>query len=190
MVAACVYYLLFGYFNIGHVVNQSPSDAASAAGVYEAVLRPCVERIFPVDKLRVQNHVALLALRLDVGQPVPCLQVFCARHGGCRRGGGKVAGRGCVVMSFGAEYAVYPSVLMFGKAHVVYVRGRDDVVGHGYGIVPEAEVVNSVGAFGHRKERLSVSSLHTDDQEILAVELDCARVERGVYAYTLHQVRV
>ena len=62
-------------FGVGDVVDECPADAAAGAGVDESVLRAGVEGVLPVDELRVEDDVALLALRLEVGQPLPGLQV-------------------------------------------------------------------------------------------------------------------
>ena len=138
----------------------------------------------------MEDYVALLALRLEVGQAFPGLEVFGAGDGCGGRGGREVAGGCRVIVAFGTEYSVNPAVLVPGEAHVVDVGGRDYVVRHGHGIVPKAEVVNPVGALGHCEERLAVGTLHADHQQVLAVHLYRAGVEGGVHADALHQVGV
>ena len=90
-------------------------------------------------------------------------------------------------MTLGTEDAIHPAVLVCRQAHVVDVCCRDGILGHGDGIVPEAEVIDSVRALGHSEERFSVGALHTDDKQVLAVPLDGAAVERGIHADALKQ---
>ena len=90
-------------------------------------------------------------------------------------------------MPLSTKDAIDPAVLVSCQAHVVDVGGRDDVLGHGDGIVPEAEVVDAVRALSHSKERLAVGSLHTDNKQVLAAPLDGAAVERRIHADALQQ---
>ena len=76
---------------------------------------------------------------------------------------------------------------MLRDAHVVDIGGRDDVVGHGDRLVPEAEVVDAVGTLRHGEERLSVGAFHAHDDDVLVVPLDGATVERRVHHDALHQ---
>ena len=139
----------FLHFGVGDVVNQRPADASAASGVDESVLRAGIEGVFAVDKFGVEHHVALLALRFQVGQAFPRLQFQVGQAfprlqvlgagdagGGCSRR--EVACRSVVVVAFGAEDAIYPAVFVGGEAHVVDVGGGDDVIGHCHGVVPEA----------------------------------------------------
>ena len=99
----------------------------------------------------MQHHVALLALGLEVGQTLPVDKVLGAGDatGGC---GSREVARLVVVMTLHAEEAVDPAILVAGEAHVVDVHAGDVILGHGDGMVPEAEAVNPVGAFGHGEE--------------------------------------
>ena len=93
-------------------------------------------------------------------------------------------------MAFGTENAVYPAVFVRRETHVVNVGGGNHIFGHRDGIVPEAEVVNAVGAFGHGKERLAVGSLHAHHQYILSVPLDGSRIQGSIHSDAFHQVGV
>ena len=93
-------------------------------------------------------------------------------------------------MAFHAEKTVNPPVLVCRQSHVIHVDCRIVGIGHGDRMVVETEVVDAVGAFGDGKERLAVGTFHADNEHILAVPLDCARIKRGVHAYALHEVRV
>ena len=79
-------------------------------------------------------------------------------------------------MAFGTEYAVNPTVFVGGEAHVVDVGGRNYIVGHGDGIVPKAEIVYAIGAFGHGKERLAVVTLDAHHQQVLTIPLNELKV--------------
>ena len=171
------------------VVDQCPADAATRSRVDEAILRTSVERIFAVDKLGVEHHVALLRARAEVGQALPRDEILRAGDAGCGRRGREVAGLR-VVMALGTEDAVDPSVLMGSDAHIIDIRCRNDVLGHRDGLRPEAEVVDAVGTLGRGEERLAVGTLHTDNEHILVMPLDGAAVERGVHHDALHQVGV
>ena len=135
---------------IAYVVDKGPAYAAAAAGVDEAVLRAGVEGILAVDKLRVQHHVALLRLALEVGQTLPVLEVLgaCYAASGC---GGRQVARTRVIVTLHAEETVDPSVLVSRQTHVIHVGGRIVGVGHRDGTLAEAEVVHTVGALGYGK---------------------------------------
>ena len=169
-----------------HVIYQSPADATAAAGVDEAILRTGIESIFPIDELRMEHHVTLLRLRLQVGQPVPRLEVFSAGNTSSGSGCREIAGL-FVIMTLGTEYTVNPAVFMLCDAHVVDVRGRNHVFGHRDWFIPEAEVIDTVRAFGHGKERLTVGALHTAYQQVTAIQFDGSCIQYGVYHDALHQ---
>ena len=172
------------------VVNQCPADSSSASGIDESVLRTGVEGVFAVYKFGMKHDVTLLALRFQVGQAFPCLQVFGAGDAcsGCSRR--EVACRSIVVMAFGTKYAVYPTVFVGGEAHVVDVGGGDDVIGHRYGVVPKAEVVYPVGAFRYGEERLAVGTFHAGYEQVFAVPFNRSRVKHGVHSDAFHQVGI
>ena len=79
---------------------------------------------------------------------------------------------------------------MLGEAHVVDIGGRYDIIGHGDGLGPEAEVVDTVGTLCHGEERLAVGTLHTDNNDVFPVPLDGTAVERGVHHDALHEIGV
>ena len=102
----------FLHFGMGDVVYQGPSDASAAACLDEVVLRTGVEGVFAVDKLGMEDDVALLAAALEVGEAVPGLEVLGTGNAGSGGGAGEVALRGAVVVALGTEDAVYPSVFV------------------------------------------------------------------------------
>ena len=75
---------------------------------------------------------------------------------------------------------------MSREAHVVYIRCRNHVFGHGDRIIPETEIINAVGALGYGKERFAVSALHTHHQQVLAVPFDGTRVHGRIHTDTFH----
>ncbi len=137
----------------------------------------------------MQHYVTLLRLRLQVGQALPCLQVFGAGDTSCCSGCTQVAGL-AVVVTLSAEDTINPAILMLCDAHIINIGSRDDVVRHGDRLLPEAEVIHAVRRLGHGKERLAVSTLDTNYQTILALPFDGSRIQRGIHHDTLHQVRV
>ena len=119
----------------------------------------------------MQHHIALLTLRLEVGQTVPCLQVFRTGDTSRCRSGTEVAWLR-VVVPLGTEHAINPAILMLCDTHVIDIRGGNHIVGHRDRLFPEAEVVDAIRTLCHGKETLSVGSLHTDDEQILAIPFD------------------
>ena len=177
------------HLSMGDVVDQCPADAATAARIDETILRTGVEGVFAIDELRVQHNVALLRLRLQVGQTIPGLQVLGARNA-CRSGCRREVARLCVVVTLGTEHTVDPAVLMLRDAHVVDVGGRNDILGHGDGLVPETEIVDTVRRLSHGEERLAVGTFDTHYEAVLSVPLDGSAVERSIHHDALHEVGV
>ncbi len=134
----------------------------------------------------MQDDIPLLALADKVGQAFPVDEVFRPGDAAFGSGGGKVAGL-AVVVAFGAEESVDISVLMRGEAHVVDIGSGDDVVGHCHGTFPEAEVVDSVGAFGDGEERFAVAAFDSHHDDVFALPFHSSGVEGCVDAYTLHE---
>ena len=76
---------------MGNIVDERPADATATASIDESILRTGVESILAINKLWMQHHVALLAFGLQVGQPLPLLQVLRAGNTGGGGGGTQVA---------------------------------------------------------------------------------------------------
>ena len=93
-------------------------------------------------------------------------------------------------MAFGTKHAVDIPILVLGKAHVVDVCCGIVGLGHGYRLVPKAEIVYAIRAFGHSKKAFAVAPFNTNHQQILVAPLHCARIERGIHHDALHQVGV
>ena len=93
-------------------------------------------------------------------------------------------------MTLGTEDSVYPAVFVGGEAHIVDIGGRYHIFRHRDGIIPETEVIHTVRTFRHGKERFAVSAFHTQQQQVFAIPLDGAGVERGIHADAFHQVGV
>ena len=74
------------HFGMGDVIDQRPSDSSAATGINESVLRTGIKRILAVYKFRMQHHIALLALALQIGQTLPRLEVLGTGNGRCSRG--------------------------------------------------------------------------------------------------------
>ena len=178
-------FLLLDYCAV-HGIYQSPANAAAASRVNESVLRTCVEGIFAVHKLRVQDNVPLLAAGLDIRKPFPVHKVL-GTGNACRCCcGGKVSFKG-VVLALHAEYAVDPAVLMSRKAHVIDVGCGLSPFRHGDGTGPELEIVHSVGAFGYGEETLTVIAFHAHYKHVFAVPLDGAGIKGCIHPNPFHQ---
>ena len=131
----------------------------------------------------------VLALRLQVGQSFPGLQVPCARYGRRGRGCREVAWA-TVIVALGTEHAVDPAVLVLRQSHVVDVRGGLLRVGHGDGLLPEAEVIDAVRTLGNGEEALAVGPLHAAHQQVAPIQADGSGVQHRVHHDALHQVGV
>ena len=79
---------------------------------------------------------------------------------------------------------------MLCDAHIVDVRSGNHVIGHGDGLVPESEVVDTIGRLSHSEVTLSVGSLNANHQYIFAIPLDGPRVQGCITHNALHQVGV
>ena len=156
---------------MGDVVDECPSDASTGTRVDEAVLRTGIEGIFAIDELRMEHNVTLLRLGLQVWQTIPGLQVLRAGDGSGSSSSREIS-RLRVVVTLGTEHAIDPAVLVLRDTHVIDICGRNHIVGHRDRLVPETEVVDTVGRLGHSEETLAVGTLHTNDKHILAVPLD------------------
>ena len=169
-----------------HGIYQSPANAAAASRVNESVLGACVEGIFAVHKLRVQDHVSLLAAGLNIRKPLPVHKVLRAGNACSGRCGGKVSLQG-VVLALHAEDAVDPAVLMGREAHVVDVGCGLSPFRHGDGTGPELEIVHSVGAFGYGEETLTVIAFHAHYKHVFAVPLDGAGIKGCIHPNPFHK---
>ena len=185
---------------MGDIVDQCPSDASTRACVDEAVLRSRVERIpstldgfaihhFGVDELGMQDDIALLADRLQVGQAFPRDEVAGACDASCGCGGAEVAWAS-VIVALNAEDAVDPAVLVLRQAHVVDIRCGHVALWQGDRLGPEAPAVDAIGRFGHGEETLTIGTLDATDHQITAIQLDGACVQHGIDHNALHQVGV
>ena len=174
---------------IFHVIYQRPANSASVSGVDKAVLRAGVQGIFPVNELRVQHHVALLASAADIAQALPVHKVLGTGHAGSGRCGREVS-RCRMVFPLHAEDPVNPAVFVGGQAHVVHIGGGFSVLGHGDRMRPELEMVHAVGAFRHGEEGFAVRPFYPGHHHILAVPFDGAGIEYGMNADPFHQIRI
>ena len=93
-------------------------------------------------------------------------------------------------MTLSTEYAVNPAILMLRDAHIIDVRGGNHVVGHGDRLLPETEIVDTVGRLGHSKEGLAVGTLDTNHKAVFALPLDGTAVQRGIHHDTLHEIGI
>lgn len=88
VVVAHAYDFLLFDFDILHAVNKRPADSSAISGINETVLGTRIERIFSVNKLRMQHHITLLRAGLHVRQPLPVDKIPRPCHtggGSCRR---------------------------------------------------------------------------------------------------------
>ena len=182
--------ILLGNDGMLHAIYKGPADSAAAARIDESVLRTCIKGILAVHELRVENDVALLRLRLEIRKALPVHEVLGTCDAGCSNSRRKISRWSIRILALYAEDAVDPSVLMGGQTHVVYVCRRLAIFRHSDRTVPETEIVHTVRTFCHSKERLAVSTLDTHHENILSVPLDRTRIECGMDAETLHEVRI
>ncbi len=93
-------------------------------------------------------------------------------------------------MPLDAEDSVDPTVFVSRQTHVVEVRLGGIETRNGYRSRPEAESVDPGFAFGHGEKRFAVVALDADDEQIAAVVLYGAGIERAVYAETFEQMGI
>ena len=93
-------------------------------------------------------------------------------------------------MTLSTEHTVDPTVLMLCDTHIIDIRGGNHIVGHGNGLVPETEVIDTVGRLGHCEETLTVGTFYAHHEHILAVPLDGTGVQGGITHDALHQIGV
>ncbi len=181
--------LLLLHLRMGDIVYQGPANAATRTGIDKSILRTGVEGILAIDELRMQHYVALLRLRLQIGQTLPSLQVL----GTCDTCGSSSSTEVAwlrVIVTLGTEHAINPAILVPSDTHIIDIGGRYHIVGHRDGLVPEAEVVDTIGRLGHSEERLTVGSLHAHYQAVFPLPLDSTRIQRGIHHDALHQVGI
>src|SRR5947207_15003974 len=75
VIGALVYDPFFFNEGVFDVSTQAPPDAAAAAGLNEIILRAGVKSVLTVNKLRMQDDVALLRrASFEISQSLPVLQ--------------------------------------------------------------------------------------------------------------------
>ena len=171
-----------------HCINECPTDTTAATCVDETVLRAGIEGVLAVHELWVKNNVTLLRLRLEVWKTLPVHQILCACNTCCCNCRRKIACRRIRILAFNTEDAVNPTILMCCESHIVYISRRLTIFRHCDRTIPETEVIHSVRALCHRKERLAVSTLDTNYKNILSIPFDCSGIEGGMHLETLHEI--
>ena len=188
VIVAMVDDLLISNDHMLHAVHESPAYSTTVSGIYESVLRTCVEGIFTIHELRMKNHVALLRSRFHIRKALPVDKVLGASNtgsGNCRR---KVTWSRSGILALYAEDTIDPTVLMCSQTHIIYICRRFTIFRHSDRTLPESEVIHSVRALCHRKERLSVSTLDTNYKDIFSIPFDCSCIEGCMHLKTFHKI--
>ena len=76
------------------------------------------------------------------------------------------------------------------ESHIIDVGSRNNILRHGDRLIPETEVVNTIRTLCYGKETLAVSTLNTNNEEILTIPLDGTRIERSIHHDALHEIRI
>ena len=137
----------------------------------------------------MKHHITLLALGFQVWQTFPVDQIFGTCDGSRSSSSAKVAGLS-IVVTLGTEYAIYPSILMGGKTHIVDIGSGNHIFRHRDRLIPETEVIHTIGTFCHSEEALAVCTFHANYQQILAIPFDGTRIEGSIHHDALHQIGV
>ncbi len=190
MIIAFIYNDFFFHLGMRHIFYQCPTDTATTSGINKSILRTGIKCIFPLNELRMQHNITLLALCFQIRKAFPVLQVLGTGDTGCSRCRRQISCRSIIVRSFGTEYTIYPTVLMSGKAHIINVRCRNNIFRHRHRIIPKTEIIYSVRTLCNGKERFTVSTFHAYHQQILSVPFDGTGIHGCIHADTLHQIRI
>ena len=137
----------------------------------------------------MENHIALLALGLQIRKTLPVYQVL-GTGDGCSSSSSTEVAKLIIIMTLSTEHAIDVAILMSCESHIIDVGSRNNILRHGDRLIPETEVVNTIRTFCYGKETLAVGTLHTYNEEILAVPLDGTRIERSIHHDALHEMRI
>src|SRR5574344_1987233 len=162
------------FFNLcmSDVFDKCPTDTSARTCINKSILRTGIESILAINKFGMENHIALLTLCFQVGQTIPVNEIF--GTGNCRSGsGGRQIIRVIVIMTFGTEHTVNPSVFMLSKTHVIDIGSRNNIFRHRYRFIPKTKIIYTVRTLSYRKERFTVSPLNTNHKHILISPFDC-----------------
>ena len=181
--------LLFLDFGMSDIINKSPTDTTTRTCIDETILWTGIESILAINKLRMENHIALLALGLQVRKALPVYQVL-GTGNGCSSSSSTEVARLCIIMTLCTEHAIDVAILMSCESHIIDVGSRNNILRHGDRLIPETEVVNTIRTLCHGKETLAVSTLYTNNEEILTIPLDGTRIERSIHHDALHEIRI
>ena len=181
--------LLFLDFGMSDIINKSPTDTTTRTCIDETILWTGIESILAINKLRMENHIALLALGLQIRKTLPVYQVLGTGDGCCSSSSTEVT-RLIIIMTLSTEHAIDVAILMSCESHIIDVGSRNNILRHGDRLIPETEVVNTIRTLCYGKEALAVSTLYTNNEEILTIPLDGTRIERSIHHDALHEIRI
>ena len=137
----------------------------------------------------MKNHIALLTLGLQVWKTLPVDQVLGTCNSCSSCSSTQVAWL-VIIVAFCTEHTIDITILMSGESHIIDIGSRNYILWHGDRLIPETEVIYTVRTLSYSEEALAVGTLHTYNEEILAVPLDGTRIESSIHHDTLHQIWV
>ena len=181
--------LLFLDFGMSDIINKSPTDTTTRTCIDETILWTGIESILAINEFRMENHIALLALGLQVRKTLPVYQVLGTGDGCCSCSSTEVA-RLIIIMTLCTEHTIDVTILMSCESHIIDVGSRNNILRHGNRLIPETEVVNTIRTLCYGKEALAVSTLYTNNEEILTIPLDGTRIEGSIHHDALHEIRI
>src|SRR5690554_6507579 len=94
------------------------------------------------------------------------------------------------IFSLSAEKAVNVAVLMSSQTHVVDIGVRTVSFRQGDRVIPKAEVIDAVGAFGNSKKGFAVNTFNAHGKNVPAVPVKRSGIKGCMDALTLHQERI
>ena len=171
------------------VIYQCPTDTTTRTCIDESILWTGIESILAIYKLWMKNHIALLTLGLQVWKTLPVYQVL-GTCNSCSSSSSTQVARLVIIVALSTEHAIDITILMSGESHIIDIGSRNHILWHGDRLIPETEVIYTVRTLSYSEEALAVGTLHTYNEEILAVPLDGTRVQRSIHHNALHQIWV
>jgi len=138
----------------------------------------------------MKHDISLLTSCFKIRKPIPFFKIMSTGYSGSSNSRGEISSRSSRVFSLRTKDTINPSVFMPCKAHVINVCIRIVCFRHGYRVVPEPEIINSIRTFCDSKKGFPVIPLNTNSEYVFPFKLHCTCIECCMNAKAFHQVRI